>query len=223
MCNAQHHPPGCDCGFGGAFYVRPSKFRRKPLTSPKKPDTEFWFNDIHRDQVTFPTSCYWCRETVYFHRNANGGCVLFDELGPPWKVHPCWEQHKTDWGYVSREICNKFRDISLNIKYTSIAKFQGTKSISGCLCKVGAKVHIKNQDFIFIDFFIRDANYNTYQVVLQKEFLELVKSYSEIKITGYYQKINNQFYLIPKNITASTTDSKMVFIPSRIKTEVSRA
>jgi hypothetical protein len=33
---------------------------------------------------------------VFFHRNKNGGCVLFDSLGPPWPVHPCWEQYRED-------------------------------------------------------------------------------------------------------------------------------
>ena len=36
------------------------------------------------------THCLKCGADVYFVRH-NGGSVWFDELGPPWPVHPCFE------------------------------------------------------------------------------------------------------------------------------------
>jgi hypothetical protein len=44
--------------------------------------------------LTFQTQCFWCNDDVFFHRNKEGGCVLFDKLGPPWPIHPCWEEHQ---------------------------------------------------------------------------------------------------------------------------------
>lgn len=46
--------------------------------------------------VSYHTSCWWCREPVFYHTNGYGDCVLFDQLGPPWPVHHCWEDHKAE-------------------------------------------------------------------------------------------------------------------------------
>lgn len=43
---------------------------------------------------TRETPCWWCSAPVFYHTNGNGDSVLFDELGPPWPVHPCWEEHR---------------------------------------------------------------------------------------------------------------------------------
>ncbi len=45
-------------------------------------------------QLTRRTPCWWCGAPVFFHTNGFGDCVLFDELGWPWAVHPCWENHR---------------------------------------------------------------------------------------------------------------------------------
>lgn len=54
-------------------------------------DNHSW---LYNGSITFFTSCWWCGDDVYFHRNENGGCVLFDELGVPWPVHSCWNENK---------------------------------------------------------------------------------------------------------------------------------
>lgn len=46
--------------------------------------------------ITFKTNCWWCGDEVYFHRDENGGSVLFDRLGPPWPIHPCWDEYHKD-------------------------------------------------------------------------------------------------------------------------------
>jgi hypothetical protein len=77
MCNALNHSPDCDCGFGGDTggggwsYVR-----------------ESWrYRD---DDFCRPTSCPVCGAAVFFVRH-NGGSVWFDELGPPWDKHACFD------------------------------------------------------------------------------------------------------------------------------------
>lgn len=57
--------------------------------------TRTWNVFEDRSHLTFSTACWWCGAAVYFYRDENGGCVLFDELGPPWPVHPCWEDYRS--------------------------------------------------------------------------------------------------------------------------------
>ncbi len=51
-------------------------------------------NDDEPNKSTRPTRCWWCGADVYYHTNGYGDSVLFDELGWPWQVHPCWEEHR---------------------------------------------------------------------------------------------------------------------------------
>ena len=91
MCNAWNHPPGCMCGWGGvghlgrryggySYYSKPTWYRE--------------FEDPGTTKLTHPTECWDCGESVFFHRDENGGCVLFDRLGPPWPVHSCWKENR---------------------------------------------------------------------------------------------------------------------------------
>lgn len=50
--------------------------------------------DDEPNKSTRPTRCWWCGADVYYHTNGYGDSVLFDELGWPWQVHPCWEEHR---------------------------------------------------------------------------------------------------------------------------------
>ena len=36
------------------------------------------------------TLCQKCGKAVYYYENSSGSKVLFDALGPPWPVHPCY-------------------------------------------------------------------------------------------------------------------------------------
>lgn len=189
----------------------------KTIESKKSFDTRYWFRDIHKDKVTFPTSCYWCRESVYFHRASNGGCVLFDELGYPWPVHSCWELHKSDRAHASKEMCERFKNTSLNIRPQIAKPFEGIKTISGCLLKTSDQIVFKSRNLSFVEFLIRDFNHNTYAVIVQKEFFDEIKLYSRLTITGLCGYVGNSYYLIPKNIAAQSPDENMFFIPSRVE------
>ena len=46
--------------------------------------------------MTSATECWWCGESVFFHTNGNGDCVLFDSKGWPWPIHPCWQNHRDE-------------------------------------------------------------------------------------------------------------------------------
>lgn len=40
---------------------------------------------------TYPTTCRDCQASIFFHTNGFGDVVLFDVLGPPWSIHPCYQ------------------------------------------------------------------------------------------------------------------------------------
>lgn len=88
-CNAFNHHPGCNCGFGGVNYgsstVLPWATYRSVLYS--NTDWGCW------SSYTIPNvRCWDCGKPVFFHRSPNGGSVLFDALGLPWPIHPCFEE-----------------------------------------------------------------------------------------------------------------------------------
>lgn len=85
MCNANHHPPECRCGWGGDGHTggghEPSQ--QHPATLPP-------LGFRHYDSYVVPNaSCPVCRAKVFFYQSPDGGRVYFDELGPPWPKHPC--------------------------------------------------------------------------------------------------------------------------------------
>lgn len=51
-----------------------------------------------QEPATYLTNCWWCGEEVWYHTNGYGDHVLFDELGWPWQVHACWQEHMESSG-----------------------------------------------------------------------------------------------------------------------------
>ena len=78
MCNAWNHPADCECGFGGDTYVGSSIV------------VQSWTWRYREDDFCRATTCPVCGAEVYFVRH-NGGSVWFDELGPPWLKHGCFD------------------------------------------------------------------------------------------------------------------------------------
>jgi hypothetical protein len=85
MCNAHNHSYDCECGFGGD-----TGGGGAPVVW-----TSTWTFHSDRRPLTHPVSCWWCGAMVYFYRDENGGCAMFDHLGAPWVIHSCWEEHRT--------------------------------------------------------------------------------------------------------------------------------
>lgn len=84
MCNAHNHSIYCDCGFGG-----------DTGGGGRRSYTRAWSLWRDWEPITHLTTCWWCEAPVFFYRDENGGCALFDELGAPWKVHACWQDHRS--------------------------------------------------------------------------------------------------------------------------------
>lgn len=109
MCNAWNHSPSCTCGWGGdtggglggSFGLLSGGIARTSQPSP--PSRSYHLEALKdvtepqlRDSETRKTKCWWCGAEVYYHTNGYGDCVLFDELGWPWLVHECWEEHRRE-------------------------------------------------------------------------------------------------------------------------------
>lgn len=84
MCNAWNHSPSCNCDWGGGSYGSTGRVSTSLSNSLA--------NEI-KDAETYPTTCWWCGETVFYHTNGFGDSVLFDSLGSPWRVHSCWKNY----------------------------------------------------------------------------------------------------------------------------------
>ncbi len=101
MCNANNHPPECDCGFGGdtgsgfgSFVTVPHLPPARPgppSTSPIRP-TMWGFPPDWDGPRTYPTTCRYCGADIFYHTEGYGDSVFFDDLGPPWeeKKHACY-------------------------------------------------------------------------------------------------------------------------------------
>lgn len=107
MCNALNHSPGCRCGFGGEGHLG-----RGPggvdegnggFAAYANPIITAW---PHRNEdFTAPTTCPRCKAEVFFVRH-NGGSVYFDELGPPWPKHGCFDDDR--YGHQLRQTLAAF-------------------------------------------------------------------------------------------------------------------
>lgn len=93
-CNAWNHESGCKCNFrgghGGNRGSSPIQVRK--LTPTQRLARS---EPLGRRQFGLtPTKCPVCSRPVFFVRPYAGGAVWFDELGPPWPKHGCFNPPK---------------------------------------------------------------------------------------------------------------------------------
>lgn len=92
MCNANNHPIGCNCGWGGVWYGS-SRDEATWLFEKTLPERSLGTQRTSRTVVSIdgkPNSkCPVCGDSVFFYESPYGGRVFFDDLGPPWPKHPC--------------------------------------------------------------------------------------------------------------------------------------
>ncbi|GGJ71296.1 hypothetical protein [Deinococcus aquiradiocola] len=82
MCNANNHPPGCTCGWGGegSSGGYGASFYHHQLSS---------LAVMHGKTFLIPVDCWYCGQPIYIYANRHGSVVLFDDLGRPWPKHQC--------------------------------------------------------------------------------------------------------------------------------------
>lgn len=96
VIDGQTRPMGCQCGSGGSGWSdsNTSSYASYPFTRCAS-----WASD-HGDHGG-NSKCPWCGEQVWFVRH-NGGCVYLDGLGPPWPVHACFDDYRSEIAERSR-------------------------------------------------------------------------------------------------------------------------
>jgi hypothetical protein len=76
----------CSCGWGGTGHLGTRNDGRSITSSfafiPK-------ITGYAESFVNPNARCPVCGESVFFYQSPSGGRVFFDELGPPWRKHPC--------------------------------------------------------------------------------------------------------------------------------------
>lgn len=90
----------------------------------------------HDGPLTVRTHCWFCDSVVYFHRAERGGLVLFDSLGKPWPVHPCWKKN------------TKYQDSYIENLYQSLKSQNLSKS--GEYDFISDGIHIKKPSLSII-------------------------------------------------------------------------
>jgi hypothetical protein len=58
------------------------------------------YEEFKRTYTNPNAQCQFCGQRVFFCQLENGGKVFFDELGPPWTKHPCWDLQKQKMSFV---------------------------------------------------------------------------------------------------------------------------
>ena len=90
-CNAWNHPPGCNCGWGGANYGTARPVEGKISYSTAR---EVW-RSFSNPNARCPIPS--CRQPVFYYQSENGGRVFFDSPGPPWPKHECTSRSTWRW------------------------------------------------------------------------------------------------------------------------------
>lgn len=147
MCNANNHPPGCNCGWGGVWYGGGSGgdfahwLFNKPQPVRKVGLQIATMSDLSGTVTNPNATCPVCGAAVYYYESSYGGRVYFDELGPPWPKHPCTNHVATSSIRPSASKWNEegwkpFRDVTISEK----AGIPGVYSVTGAT--LGRKMSI---------------------------------------------------------------------------------
>lgn len=89
MCNAHNHRSDCTCGWGGFGHLG-RRSSSAGAVSALRSISPAWRRYA---SYTNPNArCPVCGCAVFFYQSPTGGCVFFDELGPPWPKHPCTDK-----------------------------------------------------------------------------------------------------------------------------------
>ena len=214
MCNAHSHPLGCTCGFGGEGHLG----RRGPgthwSTSDASQQTRSWALQDTGARLVHPTSCWWCEEDVYFFRDENGGCALFDSLGPPWPIHACWEDHRSS---ISSEIERSLESVEFDgnfyqpqgIKVTKPRKGADELALTGFVANNHAlyqpprvfriRSH-RRADSLPLVIIEVDAEGFLYPFVISLAAAKEIADYSFVEIKGKWRKKGRRWYLLTTSL-----------------------
>lgn len=96
--------------------------------------------------LTVRTYCWFCDSIVFFHRTERGGIVLFDSLGKPWPIHPCWKKNVQHRNTYIEKLFKTLgsRNLSRKGEYDFIS--EGIR-----ISKPAVTIHMKSNDHKALD------------------------------------------------------------------------
>lgn len=165
-----------------------------PGSEIKRPPAQLPASKLHASlmhgSITFKTDCWWCGDEVYFHRDENGGSVLFDRLGPPWPVHPCWNEYREDRHLaIQRALAQQSELISnqKTIQTKKVAGEQDTLVIEGMLLSYlpTVKISLQNERKYsgYVTDVVVDCSGEFYRIYVEERVRELIYSYSIVRFS----------------------------------------
>ena len=154
--------------------------------------------------ITFKTDCWWCGDEVYFHRDEDGGSVLFDKLGPPWPVHPCWDEYREDRHLaIEQALIKQSETISIsgqeNIETKKVVGEQKALVIEGMLLgslpTVKISLQSDRQYSGYVTDVVVDCAGEIYRIYGEERIRELIYSYSIVRFSCSVTKRGNGYVL----------------------------
>lgn len=175
--------------------------------------------------VTFLTECWWCGVSVYFHRDENGGCVLFDELGKPWPVHPCWEENKYEQGTaINQALVNQSKIITSHVqpKVVQYSKRVEGLIISGLIVSHAQTKEIKIKDggmgYKLIDLLVLSGD-KYYQVLVDEKYKNSLLSISMAKFKCSVRKRGLSYIMYSQEVYNYLPGNEELIFSSPLKVE----
>ncbi|HEI8450279.1 TPA: hypothetical protein SLE35_000002 [Morganella morganii] len=171
-----------------------------------------------KKSYTIPNvSCRTCSKRVFFYANAFGSKVLFDSLGPPWPIHPCFEKKSKEERVINKE---KISDgcwepvIVINSIFTS----SGNLRVEGYIDKLKIQFTINKKSHITLILDNEDIKYIPIYANKQKMLIQLHNSKTTYNTKFRYRapsqthKIDIKAHLPHEEYTCDVKKIKRLYI-----------
>lgn len=153
---------------------------------------------------------------MYFFRDENGGCALFDALGPPWPIHDCWKDHVRR-SSISSNIESRLEAVGFNgyfykpqgIKVSKPRK--GTEEIvlagfvadNHALCQQPQVFRLRSHrraDSLLLVIMEVATEGHLYPFVISEVAAKEIPNYSLVEIKGKWRKKGRHWYLLTTSL-----------------------
>ena len=144
---------------------------------------------------TIPNAtCPICGESVFYYENMHGSKVWFDELGPPWPIHGCFEENISSTTYVKSPVKKQTEHSIPQTTTTSLSLGSGILSL-----KRPQQNHT--------------VGISKIPCIIQKNIKRSGKSYVTAKIFDIYEQEKTVFLIL--DTSAISSRNHICFIQTR--------
>ena len=222
MCNSKNHSSSCTCGFGGYGHRGRRSFANSSAVcfSNFRQPNRSWRLESLGHPLTYPITCWWCPEQVFFHTNGNGDCVLLDApLGRPWHVHECWKQRRHRELFPVATVESTLLDSDFDGQtYTASGEYvsapkngAGKISVRGYISQNAAQDSDREEldlscfqdcpGFPWCSVVVRDAEGSLFPFVVPIATARKLSLYSIVRVTGRWVCMHAVRRLIAERVT----------------------